>query len=86
MCVCLIMQVVHGHGRGRHLGICFMVKPCVSCVMSLRHMCIFDYAGGAWAWTRQAHLHVPCGEAVCVVCRSLQHVGMQHLRRLPKAV
>ena len=28
----------------------------------------FDFAGGARAWTRQAPLYLPCGEAVCVVC------------------
>ena len=30
---------------------------------------IFDFAGGAWAWTRQAPWYLPCGEAVCVVFR-----------------
>ena len=29
----------------------------------------FYYTGGAWAWTRQAPWYLPCGEAVCVVCR-----------------
>ena len=29
----------------------------------------FDFAGGLRAWTRQAPWYLPCGEAVCVVCR-----------------
>ena len=28
----------------------------------------FNFADGAWAWTRQAPWHLPCGEAMCVVC------------------
>ena len=27
------------------------------------------YAGGSRAWTRQASWYVPCGEAMCIVCR-----------------
>ena len=41
--------VVHSHGRGKRLGACLMVKPCVSCVMNLQHISMFDYAGGAQA-------------------------------------
>ena len=29
----------------------------------------FDFAGGARAWTRQSLRYLPCGEAVCIVCR-----------------
>ena len=32
-------------------------------------MSVFDYISGARAWTRQAPWYVPCGEAVCVMCR-----------------
>ena len=35
--------------------------------MSLQHVFVFDYAGLAQTWTRQAPWYLPCGEAVCVV-------------------
>ena len=38
MCLCLIMPVVHGHGRGKRLGTCLVVKSCVSYVVSLQHV------------------------------------------------
>ena len=63
------MLVVHGHGRGKRLGACLVVKLCASCVVSLQHVSMFDYARGARAWKRQAPWYVPCGEVVCVVCR-----------------
>ena len=31
-------------------------------------MSVFDYAGGAQAWTRQAPWYVPCGVKPCVLC------------------
>ena len=40
MCLCLIMPVVHGHGRGNSLGTCIVVKPCASRAMSLQHVCM----------------------------------------------
>ena len=40
MCLCLIMPVVHGHGRGKRLGTCLVVKSCVSYVVSLQHVCM----------------------------------------------
>ena len=39
-CLCLIMLVVHGYGRGKRLGTCLVVKPCASCIVSLQHMCM----------------------------------------------
>ena len=60
--------MVHRHGRGERLSTCLVVKPCVSCVLILQHVSMFDYAGGAWVWTRQAPWYVPCGEVVYVVC------------------
>ena len=65
----LIIPVMHDHGRGKRLGTCLVVKPYVWCVVSLQHMSLFDYAGGAWAWTRQRPWYLPCGETVCIVCR-----------------
>ena len=64
-----ITLVVHGHGRGTCLGTCLVVKPCVSCFVSLWHVFASDYAGCARAWTRQVPWYVPCGEAVSIVCR-----------------
>ena len=40
MCLFLIMAVVHGHGRGKRLGTCLVVKPCASCVISLQYVCM----------------------------------------------
>ena len=40
----------------------------------------FDFASVARAWTRQAPWCVPCGEAVCVVCREFpacMHVSLK---------
>ena len=51
------------------VGMCLVLKPCVFCVVSLQHVSMFDYVGDARAWTRQATLYMPCGEAVCAVCR-----------------
>ena len=31
----LLKLVVHGHGRGKRLGTCLVLQPCVSCVVSL---------------------------------------------------
>ena len=67
MCICLIILVVHGHGRGKRLGTCLVVKPCASYFMSLQYISMFDYAGGAQAWTRHAPWYLPCGEAVYII-------------------
>ena len=32
-------------------------------------MSMFDYVGGAWAWTKQAPWYLSYGETVCIVCR-----------------
>ena len=40
MCLCLIMLVVHGHGRGKRLGTCLVMKPFASGVESLQHVCM----------------------------------------------
>ena len=40
MCLCLIMLLVHGHGRGKCLGTCLVLESCVSCVVSLQHVCM----------------------------------------------
>ena len=37
MCPCLIMPVEHGHGQGKRLGTCLVVKPCASYVITLQH-------------------------------------------------
>ena len=57
MCVYLIMPVVHGHGRGRRLRSCLVVKPCVSCVVSLQHMCMYHLCFSPKA-TQYRHPHL----------------------------
>ena len=42
-----IMLVIQGHGRGKRLGMCLVLEICVLCVVSLQHVSMFDYAGGA---------------------------------------
>ena len=38
-------------------------------------MSVFDYIGGAWAWTRQSPWYLLCGEAVCIVfCKFVAYV------------
>ena len=39
-----------------------------SCVMNLQRASMFEYAGCAWAWTRQAPRYVPCASATCILC------------------
>ena len=46
----------------------------------------FDFAGGPRAWTRQAPWYVPCGEAVCIVCREFLarvHASLNVFRQKP---
>ena len=38
---CFNMPVLHGHGRGKRLGTCLVLQPCVSCVVSLQHASMF---------------------------------------------
>ena len=40
MCLCLIMLVVHGHGRGKCFGTYLVVKLCALCVISLQYLCM----------------------------------------------
>ena len=59
-------------------------------------MSMFDYAGGARAWTRQAPWYVPCGEVVCIVLREFAacvcvllrwwHTGMDEAIALVRAL
>ena len=44
MCQCFNMLVVHGHGRGKRLGMCLVFELCASSVMSLRHVPMFHSA------------------------------------------
>ena len=60
-----ITPIVHGHGRGKRLGTCLVLKPCVLCVMSLQHVPMFKYAGCARAWTSHAPLYVPSVHRMC---------------------
>ena len=62
------MSVALGHGRGKRLGMCLMFEPHVLGVVSLQHVPMFEYAGYARAWTRQAPWYMPCARAACVVC------------------
>ena len=69
MCICFIMLAVHGHGRGMGLGTCLVLQTHASCVVSLQHVSMFQYAGCVWGWTRKAPWYVPCASAACVGCR-----------------
>ena len=44
---CLNILVVHRHGRGKRLGTCLVLELCSSCVVSLQHVPMFQYAGCA---------------------------------------
>ena len=68
MCQCFIMLVVHVHGRGMRLGTCLVLQPHASCVVSLQHVSMFQYAGYVEVWMRQAPWYVPCASAGCVGC------------------
>ena len=63
------MSVVHGHGRGKRLDTCLVLKPRASGVVSLQHVSMAQYAGCARAWMRQAPWYVPCASSGCVGCR-----------------
>ena len=69
MCLCFIMPVMQRHGRCKRLGTCLVVKPYASCVVSLQHVSIFHYTGGARAWMMQAPWYLTCGEAAYVMWR-----------------
>ena len=40
----LLKSVVHGHGQGKCLGMCLVLQPRASCVMSLWHVPMFQCA------------------------------------------
>ena len=61
----LLKLAVHAHGRGKRLGTCLVLQQCASCVMSLQHVPMFEYASYAQAWKRHAPQYVP---SVCHVC------------------
>ena len=78
--------MVHGHGQGKRLGTCLVVKPCALCFVSLQHASMLDYTSGARAWTRQAPWYMPCREAVCVVCHEFPacvHALLNAFRQKP---
>ena len=59
MCQCLNMLDVPRHKRGKRLGACLVLEPCVSCVVRLQHVLMFDSIGCARAWKRHAPRYVP---------------------------
>ena len=68
MCQRLNMLAVHRHGRGKRLGTSLVLELHVSCVVSLQYVSMFEYAGCARVWTRQAPWYVPCARAACILC------------------
>ena len=56
-----------GHGRGKSLGTCLVLEPHASGVVNLQHVLMFQYAGCARAWTRQAPWYMPCTSATCIL-------------------
>ena len=54
-----IMPVVHGHGRGTRLGTCLVVKPCVSCLVSLQHVCMHHLRRSSKAARHTRYILVP---------------------------
>ena len=40
----LLKSVVHGHGQGKRLDTYFVLEPRASCVVSLQHVPMFQYA------------------------------------------
>ena len=72
-----IIPVVHGHERGERLGTCLVVKPCVSCVVSLQHVSMFHYVITVLREVSnfRGHTQVPLYSAV----------NLGHLERAPTA-
>ena len=66
----LIMPAVHGHGRGKRLGTCPMVKPCVSGVVSLQHMCMHHLTSPEAARYTRYILVVQKGKEIALVRKS----------------
>ena len=65
----LLKSVVHGHGRGKLLGTCLVLQPCASCVVSLQHVPMFQYASCERLNTLVAHGHGRgTGIGTCLVC------------------
>ena len=85
MCLCLNMLDMHGHGRGKRLGTCLVLKLRASCVVSLQHVSMFQYAGCTRAWTMQAPWYMSCASAVCILycklvaCAMFQYSSCERL-------
>ena len=65
MCQCFNVPVVHGHGRGKPLGMRLVLEPCALCAVSLQHVSMFDCACCACAWTRHAPRYMPSVRRLC---------------------
>ena len=65
ICQCLNMLVVHGHGRGKRLGICFVLKLRALCAVSLQDASMFEYGYCVWVWTRHVPRYVPSVHPMC---------------------
>ena len=61
-------SAVHGYGRGKRLGVCLVLQPYASVVVSLQRVSMFHYAGYVQAWTRHAPRYMP---SVCCICYGL---------------
>lgn len=51
----------------------------------VQHVCMFDYASGARAWTVQASWYMPYVKAVCVVCYEFATYGYASLALFAKS-
>ena len=51
-----ITLLVYGHGRCKRLGTCLVLELHASCVMSLQHVPMFEYAGCARLKILVAHI------------------------------
>ena len=65
MCQCFNILAVRGHGRCKRLGMCLVLELCASCVVSLQHVSMLEYAGCTRAWTRYAPRYMPSVSNVC---------------------
>ena len=44
-----ILLFMHGHGRGAHLGTCLVQQQCVSYIITVQHVSMFQFPGWARA-------------------------------------
>ena len=82
-----ITLVVHGHGRGTHLGTCLVQQQCVSCVVAFAtcvnpdKCCVMLLISLHWLRTGmdKAHAlaHALCSNSVSRVLWPLLHASMQ---------